>query len=290
MRSRLTDLIPFLFVFLWSTGFIAAKYALPYIEPFYLLFTRSAITIVVFLALCILFRVRSLTPRQAGQQMVTGLLVHGTYLGGVFAAIKWGMPAGITAMVVGVQPVLTALLGRIALGARLRPIQWFGLALGLGGVTVVLLSTHQQQSINLNWPAVLAALSALFGISIGTIYQKHFGQGINLLAGSFWQYIGMVLMMIFLAWTFETRTVVWSLQLILALSWLVFALSVTAILLLMYMIREGETAKVASYFYLVPPVAAIQAWIFFGESLSLLSIAAITVTVAGVYLVVKKER
>jgi drug/metabolite transporter (DMT)-like permease len=112
MAARLTDLIPFLFVFLWSTGFIAAKYALPYIEPFYLLFTRSAITVAVFLLLCLAFRVRALTLRQARQQMMTGFLVHGTYLGGVFAAIKWGMPAGITAMVVGVQPVLTALLGR----------------------------------------------------------------------------------------------------------------------------------------------------------------------------------
>jgi drug/metabolite transporter (DMT)-like permease len=287
MAARLTDLIPFLFVFLWSTGFIAAKYALPYIEPFYLLFTRSAITVAVFLLLCLVFRVRALTLRQARQQVVTGFLIHGTYLGGVFAAIKWGMPAGITAMVVGVQPVLTALLGRVALGAKLQAIQWFGLALGLGGVTLVLWSTHQHEPMNLNGPSVMAALAALFGISIGTIYQKRVGQGINLIAGSFWQYIGMLLLMAFMAWSFESRTAVWSVQLIMALAWLVFALSVTAILLLMYMIREGETAKVASYFYLVPPMAAAEAWVLFGESLSILSIAAIAVTVAGVYLVVK---
>jgi drug/metabolite transporter (DMT)-like permease len=287
MAARLTDLIPFLFVFLWSTGFIAAKYALPYIEPFYLLFTRSAITVAVFLLLCLAFRVRALTLRQARQQVVTGFLIHGTYLGGVFAAIKWGMPAGITAMVVGVQPVLTALLGRVALGAKLQAIQWFGLALGLGGVTMVLWSTHQHETMNLNGPSVMAALAALFGISIGTIYQKRVGQGINLIAGSFWQYIGMLLLMALMAWSFESRTAVWSVQLIMALAWLVFALSVTAILLLMYMIREGETAKVASYFYLVPPMAAAEAWVLFGESLSILSMAAIAVTVVGVYLVVK---
>jgi drug/metabolite transporter (DMT)-like permease len=273
---------------LWSTGFIAAKYALPYIEPFYLLFTRSAITAAVFLLLCLAFRVRALTFRQAGQQMLTGFLIHGTYLGGVFAAIKWGLPAGITAMVVGVQPVLTALLGRVALGAKLQAIQWFGLALGLGGVTLVLWSTHQHEPMNLNGPSVMAALAALFGISIGTIYQKRVGQGINLIAGSFWQYIGMLVLMAFMAWSFESRTAVWSVQLILALAWLVFALSVTAILLLMYMIREGETAKVATYFYLVPPMAAFEAWILFGESLSILSMAAVAVTVAGVYLVLKK--
>lgn len=288
MRNRLTDFIPFLFVFLWSTGFIGAKYALPYIEPFYLLFIRMVLTISVFLVLCLAFHVRALTVRQAGHQMVTGFLVHGTYLGGVFAAIKWGMPAGITAIVVGVQPVLTAFLGWIALGARLRLLQWLGLALGLGGVVCVLLSSGQQESIQLNWPSLLAAFSALFGISIGTIYQKRFGQGINLLAGSFWQYVSVALLMAALAWRFESRTVIWDPQLILALGWLVLALSVAAILLLMYMIREGETAKVASYFYLVPPVASIEAWLLFNETLSLVSIAAITVTVAGVYLVIKK--
>jgi drug/metabolite transporter (DMT)-like permease len=287
MRQRLTDLIPFLFVFLWSTGFIAAKYALPYIEPFYLLFTRAVITIGVFVLLFILFQAKPLTIRQTGHQIVTGLLVHGTYLGGVFAAIKWGLPAGITAIVVGVQPVLTALLGWLLLGVRLRSVQWIGLFLGLGGVTVVLLSTHRA-SIQVNWLAMAAAVAALLGISVGTVYQKHFGKGVNLIAGTLWQYMGMVLLMAILAWTFETRTVIWSLQLMLALAWLVLALSVTAILLLMYMIREGETAKVASYFYLVPPVASVEAWILFGETLSLVSIIAIAVTVTGVYLVLKK--
>ena len=288
MNHRLTHLIPFLFVFLWSTGFIAAKYALPYIEPFYLLFIRMVTTIAVFAVLCVLFGVRSLTPRQSGHQMVTGFLVHGAYLGGVFAAIKWGLPAGITAIVVGVQPVLTAFISWSALGVGLRPVQWLGLVLGLGGVIAVLLSTGRQESINLNWPAMSAAIAALLGISVGTVYQKRFGQGVNLLAGSFWQYVSVALLMAILAWTFEQRTVLWAPQLILALAWLVLALSVTAILLLMYMIREGETAKVASYFYLVPPVAGIEAWLLFDESLSLLSIAAITVTVIGVYLVIKR--
>jgi drug/metabolite transporter (DMT)-like permease len=290
MSIRFTDIIPFLFVFLWSTGFIAAKYALPYIEPFNLLFIRALLTIAVFLLLCILFEAKSLTPRQSGHQMVTGLLVHGTYLGGVFAAIKWGMPAGIISIIVGIQPVLTAFLGYFALGARLRQVQWLGLGLGLGGVITVLLSTGQQDSIDLNWPALLAALSALLGISAGTIYQKRFGQGVSLLAGTFWQYVSMALFMAALAWIFETRTVIWDLQLILALAWLVMALSVSAILLLMYMIREGQTAKVASYFYLVPPVVSIEAWILFGESLSLLSVAAIAVTVLGVYLVIKEGK
>lgn len=288
MRNTLISLIPFVFVFLWSTGFIAAKYALPFIEPFYLLFLRMVLTIAVFFFLCTVLRIKSLPARQAGHQMVTGFLVHGAYLGGVFAAIKWGMPAGISAIVVGVQPVLTAFLGWSCFGARLRAVQWLGLALGLVGMICVLLTTGQQESVTLTWSAMLAAISALVGISLGTLYQKRFGMEVDLLAGSLYQYISAALLMAILTWIFESHGVVWDTQLVLALGWLVLGLSVTAILLLMYMIREGETAKVASYFYLVPPVASLEAWLLFDESLSFIGVMAIIVTVFGVYLVVKK--
>ena len=288
MPRALINSVPMIFVFLWSTGFIAAKYGLPYIEPFYFLFIRMSITIGVCVLLCLLFRVKRLSAKQAGHQMVTGFLVHGAYLGGVFAAIKWGMPAGVTAIVVGVQPVLTACLGWSFLGERLRPRQWLGLGLGLAGVITVLLSTHQQETFVLSWPALFAALAALVGISLGTMYQKRFSNGASLLAGSVWQYLSVALLMALLTWTFETQQVDWDLHLILALGWLVLGISVTAILLLMYMIREGETAKVASYFYLVPPLASIEAWILFDESLTLVAITAIATTVLGVYLVVKR--
>ena len=289
MRHPLIRLIPFIFVFLWSTGFIAAKYALPFIEPFNLLFIRMLLTIIVFLFLTVMFRAPALSPSQVGHQMITGFLVHGAYLGGVFAAIKWGMPAGITAIIVGVQPILTALIGKCCLGTRLYARQWFGLGLGFVGVTCVMLTT-QQVHIHLHWPAMVAAVTALLGISTGTLYQKRFGQGVNLITGSLWQYISVALLMGFMAWSFESRNVVWDKQLLLALGWLVIGLSVTAILLLMYMIREGEAAKVASYFYLVPPVASIEAWLLFNESLSFLAMIAILITVAGVYLVIRPSQ
>lgn len=293
MNTRLhrifNQAIPLLFVFLWSTGFIGAKYALPFIEPFYLLFIRMLWTIAVFLLLCAILRVQWPTWRQAGHQMVTGLLLHGLYLGGVFAAIKWGMPAGISAIVVGIQPLLTALVGWRLLGENLLARQWLGFALGLVGVTLVILSTREYGDIPLTWPAWVAIITALFAISIGTIYQKRFGGGVNLVAGSLWQYISTALLMGVLAYSFETRLVIWDIQLMLALAWLVLGLSVTAILLLMYMIREGEAAKVASYFYLVPAATSIEAWLLFNESLPLIAVAAIGLTIAGVYLVVKKS-
>lgn len=290
MRNTLTRLIPFVFVFLWSTGFIAAKYALPFVEPFYLLFIRMSLTIGVFVILCMVFKARVPTAVQSGHQFVTGLMVHGAYLGGVFAAIKWGMPAGITAIVVGIQPLLTALMGWLFLATTLQLVQWTGLFLGLAGVVTVVLSTGQEMNMVINGPALAAALIALFGISIGTLYQKRFGGGVDLLAGSVCQYIAAAFITAILAWTFETRIVVWDIQLIGALVWLIFALSVTAILLLMVMIREGETAKVASYFYLVPPLASVEAWLLFNETLSLVSILAIGVTVLGVYLVIKEKK
>lgn len=220
--------------------------------------------------------------------MVSGALIHGAYLGGVFAAIKLGMPAGVAAIIVGIQPLLTGLFSWKFMNETLKPIQWFGLVLGLVGVFAVVSSTQLQGDIQLTLPAVLSSVVALIAISIGTLYQKRFGAGVDLLTGSFWQYLSTAILMAILAWSFETREVVWDTQLILALAWLVFGLSVGAVSLLMYMIREGEASKVAAYFYLVPLVACVEAWLLFDEDLPPVAIGAIFLTVLGVYLVLKK--
>ena len=286
-HSRFARFVPLFFVLLWSTGFIGAKYALPYIEPFYLLFIRMLLTLVVFTGLALVYRSRWPTLRQGGHQAVVGFLVHACYLGGVFAAIKWQMPAGITAIIVGLQPLLTALIGWQWLGERLRSLQWFGLVLGLLGVIAILLSGQNSETLIIRPEAIVAALLALVGISLGTLYQKRFGGQVDLLTGSIWQYLATAVVMGILAFFFEERHVEWSPTLILALGWLVFGLSISAILLLMFMIREGEAARVASYFYLVPPVTTLEAWILFGESLNWTQVAAIMITVCGVYLVLK---
>ncbi|MBR9866490.1 MAG: EamA family transporter [Oceanospirillales bacterium] len=286
-HSRFTQWVPVLFVLLWSTGFIGAKYALPYIEPFYLLFIRMLLTLAVFTLLALIYRSRWPTLRQGGHQAVTGFLVHACYLGGVFAAIKWQMPAGIAAIVVGLQPLLTSLIGWQWLGERLRTVQWAGLVMGLVGVVVILLNGHNSEIAVFRPEAVVSIIIALFAISFGTLYQKRFGGKVDLLTGSIWQYLSTAVAMALLAFLFEERQVEWNMTLLLSLGWLVFGLSVSAILLLMFMIREGEAARVASYFYLVPPVTSLEAWVLLGEGLSLIQVVAIGVTVAGVYLVLR---
>ena len=276
---------------LWSTGFIGAKYALPYIEPFNLLFIRVALTLVILLFL-IHWR-DSVWPSasQAGHQMVVGALVHAGYLGGVFAAIEWQMPAGIAALIVGLQPLLTAVLGHFWLGGSLRQSQWLGLALGLLGIALVITNGEfSHMAFNLQPAALAAIVTALFAISLGTLYQKRFGGSTSLLTGSFYQYLATALIMLLLTQATESGHIDWSTTLILALAWLVLVLSVAAILLLMFMIREGQSARVASYFYLVPPITALEAWVLFDESLGTLSLVGMAVVVLGVFLTLRTHR
>jgi drug/metabolite transporter (DMT)-like permease len=290
LRTKLIPFIPFIFVMLWSTGFIGAKYGLPYIEPFNMLFIRMLMTLCVFMLLMVALKSRWPTGRQGFHQMVSGSLVHAAYLGGVFAAIKWDMPAGVAAIVVGLQPLLTALIGRVWFKQSLAKLQLLGLVLGLVGVSLVLTGGKELSALSLRPEAIVAVIIALLGISVGTLYQKRFGAGVDLMAGSFFQYMATALWMGLLTFGTETRDIDWSLDLMLALGWLVFGLSVSAVLLLMYMIREGESARVASYFYLVPPVTVIEAWLLFDEALGVIALIGIFITVLGVYLVLKSPK
>ncbi len=286
---RWIRLIPLLFVLLWSTGFITAKFALPFIEPFTLLFVRMLITLVVFFGLILWLKSAWPSPTQALHQMVVGSLIHAAYLGGVFAAIKLNMSAGLASLIVGLQPILTALLAWSLLSNRLTRRQWLGLMIGLVGVALVLLQRDLGDGSDLHTGALVAIVIALFAISIGTLYQKRFGQGVSLVSGSFFQYLATAVWMGMLSFATESQHITWNLTLIAALAWLVLVLSVIAILLLMLMIRQGEAARVASYFYLVPPVTALQGWILFDEYLNQFALLGIIITVIGVYLVVGRR-
>jgi len=286
-HSKLVTLVPFIFVLLWSTGFIGAKYALPYIEPFNLLFIRMLLNLVVFAVLIYLWKARRLTPVQIAHQMIVGLLVHVGYLGGVFAAIKLQMPAGVTSLLVGLQPLLTALLVLLGGNKNMRPLQWSGLLLGIIGIVLVLHGNGKLGLLEFSFWPFFAVLVALISISVGTLYQKRYGAGADLLTSTFYQYISSAVVMGLLTWQFESGTVDWQWPLILSLSWLVLGLSVVAILLLLLMIREGEASRVSAYFYLVPPATAFEAWLLFGETFSLEALLGVAITVLGVYLVLR---
>jgi len=217
------------------------------------------------------------------------VLVHSCYLGGVFSAISAGMSAGLASLLVGLQPILTAVLAWLLFSERITIRQMTGLVAGLAGVAMVLLlGKSNQQPLIYTAQTLLFTMIALAGITLGTLYQKRFCTGVNLLTGTFYQFLATTLVMSLLAFSFETRVVAWEPTFIFALLWLVMGLSVGAILLLMKMIREGEAAKVASYFYLTPPVTALFAWLLFDEQLTAWAIGGIAITAAGVYLVVRK--
>ncbi len=289
MKTKLTNIIPLLFVWLWSTGFIGAKYGLPYIEPYFMLFVRFSIAIVVFICIMQILKAKSISPKQAANQMLVGILLHGAYLGGVFFAIDEGMPAGIVAIIVGLQPMLTAFVGWAALDQSINKKQFLGLLLGFTGIVMVIIGSSNIENLGLSSIGLIACIVALLGISIGTIIQKNLGKNLPLLTSSMYQYLGAALVMAVLTSTLENQNVEYTVSLLAAMTWLVLGLSVSAILLLMYMIKAGEVAKVASYFYLVPPVTVIQTWILFDEQMGALSLIGCALSICGVYLVVSKS-
>jgi drug/metabolite transporter (DMT)-like permease len=277
-------LMPLLFVFLWSTGFIGAKFGLPHAEPLSFLLVRYALVITLMTALAV--ATRAPWPREQRHVLhiaVSGVLVHGVYLGGVFVAIRHGLPAGITALVVGMQPLLAAAGARWLLRERVLPRQWLGLVLGLGGVALVV---GESQNLGSGVPGViwLPALAALLGMTAGTLYQKRFCPHFDLRTGSVVQFAAAALITAPVALTFEDFRIDWTPQFVFALGWLVLVLSVGAISLLNLLIRQGSAVKVASLFYLTPPTTALIAWAVFGETLGPAAIAGMAVAVFGVWL------
>lgn len=276
--------MPGLFVLLWSTGFIGAKLGLPYAEPMTFLVLRFAI-VTVLLAL---FAALSGAPwpqdlRQAGHIAIAGLLLHGVYLGGVFASIFHGVPAGISALIVGIQPLLVAAAAGPVLGERVTARQWFGLVLGLSGVVLVVW-TKLDLGVGTVWGYALSVI-ALFGITIGTLYQKRFCPHIDLRSGTAIQFAATTVALVPFALLYETRQVQWTGEFLFALGWLCIVLSLGAITLLFVLIRRGAASTVSSLFFLVPPCTALVAFFLFGETLSVAALAGMAITMVGVALV-----
>lgn len=285
----LVQAMPGLFVLLWSTGFVSAKYGLPYAEPLTFLLLRFAMVVALMLPLAL--AMRAAWPQSARQLLhvaVAGVLVQGGYLSGVFCSIHLGMSAGVVALIVGIQPILTAFASALLFGERLRSRQWTGLVLGFGGVLLVVLGRSTLSGIT---PATLAlSLLALLSITAGTLYQKRFCGAVDLRAGSVIQFSAAGLVLLPLALAFETMQVHWTREFILTLAWLVLVLSIGAISLLFVLIRKGAATKVASFFYLVPPVTALMAYALFGETLNAIAAAGMVLTAIGVALVVYRRQ
>lgn len=283
----LIRLVPIVFVLLWSTGFIGARYAMPWAEPFAFLAVRFGLTIVLLALMLAAIRWRAMDRRQAAHAMIAGALIHGVYLGGVFWAIRNGMPAGLSALIVGLQPVATAMIAAAVLGERLTARHWAGMALGLAGVAIVLAPKLGALG-GVTLATLLSAFVAMLAISAGTVWQKRFVASGDLVVGTIWQYVGAVAVMLAATFALETQTFQVTGELVFAMAWLVLVLSLGAIFLLMYMIREGEVAKVSSLFFLVPSVTALIAWVLFGETLNALQIGGMVLTTIGVAVATRK--
>jgi drug/metabolite transporter (DMT)-like permease len=276
---------PALFVLLWSTGFVGAKYGLPYADPFVFLSVRILIAAVLLFALARLMKM----PIRIGRQAVVrsgliGFFLHACYLGGVFYSIAQGLPAGVAAVVTSLQPVLVSIVAVKVLGEQLRIRQLVGLLIGLVGVILVLGPSIDSQ---IPMSAIIAILVALIGSTTATLLQKKMGSDIPLLSGTAYQYLfsGCVLGTIALA-TQET-SITWNLRFTAAFIWLILVLSVGAILLLLWLLNTGSAAKVSSLFYLVPPATAIEAFVLLGEKVNTQGFLGIGITALGVWLVMR---
>ncbi|MDE2598806.1 MAG: DMT family transporter [Rhodocyclaceae bacterium] len=273
---------PGLFVLLWSTGFIGAKYGLPHAEPLTFLFVRYLLVISAFAVIA--WASGAPWPRQWrewGHIGVAGLLLHGVYLGGVFVAIHQGLPAGIVSLVAGLQPLLTAAMAGVLLREGVAPRQWIGLVLGLVGAALVL-SGRIAGGAGLS--GLLAAVLGLLGITAGTMYQKRFCPSFDWRSGAVAQFLPAAIVTGIVAAVTESMQVEWNGDFVFALCWLVLVVSIGAISLLNYLIRSGSAVNVASLFYLVPASTAVIAWLMFDETLSPLAIGGMGLSLWGVSL------
>ena len=273
---------PALFVLLWSTGFIAAKFGLPYAPPFGFLAWRFVLVALLMVAVAIV--TRATWPRTLVEYRdlaIVAICVHALYLGGVFLSLDSGMAAGTSAMLVGLQPILTVVIAWLWMHEKVSLRQWAGLVLGLAGVYFVV---RHKVDFSGDLRGLLPSAIALAGISVGTLYQKRHCAHVDLRSGSAIQFIVCAIVYIPLALWFDTRAVQWAGSFVFALAWSVLVLSVGAISLLYWLLRHGAAANVARLFYLVPPATALEAYLLFGERLDALALIGMALISAGVML------
>ena len=279
---RLAPWIAPIFVFLWSTGFIIARYSMPYAEPMTIIFIRFGSVVLCMLPVVLIWRAPWPNRSQIIHIAIAGALLQAGYVGGVWAAVKEGMSAGLTALIVGLQPILTAWFAAW-IAEKVTPKQWLGLVLGLLGVGLVVWA--KLSLTGMSHLSLVFIVIALLSITMGTLYQKKYCSQFDLRTGSVIQFAASALICLPLMFLFETREIIWAPELILSLIWAVLALSIGAISLLFIMIRNGEATRVTSLMYLTPPTTAIMAWLLFNEPITWTIILGIAITMSAVILV-----
>ena len=281
---KLSRFAPVLFVLLWSTGFVGAKYGLPYADPFIFLSVRVLIAALILFVIVALMK----SPIAIGTSAITrssliGFFLHACYLGGVFYSISKGLPAGVAAVVTSLQPVLVSLLAVKVLGEQLKARQVVGLILGFIGVVLVLGPSFEQ---DIPASAVIGILVALVGSTAATLLQKKIGADVPLISGTAYQYLASGVVLGIAAVATGGTHIQWSGQFIVAFVWLIAVLSVGAILLLLWLLNTGSAASVSSLLYLVPPATALEAFFLFGEKVNTQGFLGIGITALGVWLVI----
>ena len=291
MNQNIEDLAgraaPALFVILWSTGFIATKYVLRDAEPLTYLAIRMVLVVGLMALIAAIGRPPWPDRRGIVHSVVAGCLVHGFYLGGTAIAIAHSIPAGLSALIPGLQPILTSTLANRWLGERVTPLQWAGLLVGLGGVVLILHNRPMSGEAGWGW---LASGVSLVSITLGTLYQRRYCNRIDWRAGNLVQYIAAAIFFAAGAWLFEGNVVRWTSEFVLSLIWLVVVLSIGSIGLLYWLIRHSAATSVASLFYLVPAVTAVMAYLLFGERLDRIAVAGMVACAAAVVLVNQRIR
>ncbi|HTN99011.1 MAG TPA: EamA family transporter [Nordella sp.] len=279
------------FVVIWATGFIVARLSAPHVEPLSFLTVRFSIAGVMLVLLAFAFKARWPNRSAALHAFIAGTLLHGGYLGACYWAVAHCLPAGIAALIAGLQPIFTAILAGRFLGERITPRHWLGLSVALAGVALVLAPKLDVSVVDGITPATVFAMTfGALSMTLGSIYQKRFVTHIDLLTGTAWQYAGAFLVVLAGAlltesFRFDATADAW-----IALGWSVIVLSIGAILLLMALIKHGSVSKVSALIFLVPGVAAVMAWGLFGETLTLIQILGMIVCALGVLLVTRRRR
>ena len=291
MPQKLERYAPALFVFLWSTGFVGAKYIVPYAEPFTFLTIRYFLAALILFAIAYAFKQPlKLNKEQFKASFAVGILLHVIYIGGVFYAVSLGVSAGISAVIVSIQPVLVSLLAVPLLGERLRWVQVVGLFLGVAGIALLLLPKVFQgdYTASTSIVGIIICVIALLGTSGGYLVQKKLGGEIPFLSGTGAQYAISAIAFAILSVATEDQIIQWVPEFFFGLAWIVFMLSIASIVLLYGMLRTGSASKVSSLYYLVPPVAAIQAYFLFDEVIGLVGIIGMAFAGLGVVLVMRQ--